>query len=296
MSTPTEINRRPTLTLPLKQQRLTIPMHHTRHIVIVSVSLAFLAFAFSARVQAAPEDRVQKLEEKVNSIEESQQQILQLLKDLNGGKPAPAPSQATPAPPPQQTPTPPKTPASSENLMPGAILDVWSVPLGADTRTIIASEMPLARILDKGPYFNLLAYTADSSLQSYKKKHLALRWSGLLHVSTAGRQLIVFESKIASRGETVSYLWEKSLFTLEIDGNQIAELKVNSGMRDKILNASTTLDLEAGYYPFRVTYYPGFSDRESPDMDCVLTIKSRAESDLTLTPLGAGTFFVKKPK
>ena len=67
-------------------------MHHTRHIVIVSVSLAFLAFAFSARVQAAPEDRVQKLEEKVNSIEESQQQILQLLKDLNGGKPAPAPS------------------------------------------------------------------------------------------------------------------------------------------------------------------------------------------------------------
>ena len=138
--------------------------------------------------------------------------------------------------------------------MPGAILDIWYLQPGADAKTVISSEVPIGRMLDKGPYFSLSTYAADSNLATYKNKSLALRWSGFMKISEAGRQLVIMEVKL----DKLEYFkWNRSSFILEVDSNQVISLEEISPRSDNLFVTGTaTLDLEPGYYPFKLYFFP----------------------------------------
>ena len=243
-------------------------MRYTHHCIIVASALALLTCASPARAQAAPEDRVQKLEQQVKSMEETQKQILQLLQAQAGQqqKPAAAPAQGTPAAPPQQATEQNSKPAPAEkNFIPGAMLDVWYVPNEGDTKTIISSEIPMTRILDKGPFFSLLSFTSDKSLVTYKDKNLALRWSGYMKIVEGGKQLVILEAKFGSRDPN----FRGARFLLRIDSNEIANLQypISGNLQDGVLNTSATLDLDPGYYKYNLEYLPGRLELHTPDMN-----------------------------
>lgn len=252
---------------------------------------AFPLVCFSQSPPAA--ERIDKLENQLKSMESTQKQILQLLQSQNGksqetaGSPVPEASPTAE----HQSPVPSATPTSTQNLTSGAILDVWYLQPGADIKTIVSSEVPIARMLDKGPFFSLSSFTADPNLTSYKKKCLALRWSGLINITEAGRQLLIMEVKLE---QDSYYQWNGSSFILELDNKEtlsISDAKVDR--HDPLITATATLDLEPGYYSFMLYFYP--KSGAAPNMKGTITLKIRDEDTLTPAALGAGSFFVKKP-
>lgn len=262
---------------------------------------------------ASAEQRIERLEQRLDTIDRSLEQIVQLLQNRAAAPTAPAapavptataPAGAISAVEAVAPPLDPDAPVvlapatTAVQTKPGVRLDVW--PRAADGKGTVPTIPSLVTILDtRGPFFALGRYAAEREMASSVGKPLLQVWRCYLKITQAGRHVLIAEFRqTKDRSVAKSQPWNDYLFPwsaqLSVNGKMLLDETNKFESSGKGALARTfTLDLTPGYYAVQiVTWLPKQPADEIYDYK-PLTFALRLREPGALKPrdLGPADFF-----
>jgi hypothetical protein len=269
--------------------------------------LLLLPVARAADPTPAPrEARLDQLEQRVDHIDRSLEQILRLLQSQQAAPvTAPAmpmaPAADTVQPPAATAPRAPAIIAKDANMKPGVMLDIWLRP--EDFRGGVPGTPSLVTILDtRGPLFALGRYADEREMASNLGKPVLQVWRAYLNIKKSGPHVLIAEfRRTTDRKVARSQNWDDFQFDwsaqLNFNGKSLLDETNKFDSAGKgTLSRTFTLELEPGFYAVEIaTWLPKHSEDEVYDYK-PLTFGLRLREPGALKPrdLGVGDFFCRQ--
>jgi hypothetical protein len=273
-------------------------------IVLTGLLLAGCVLNVSAQNPAASPAPTPDLEERMNKVEGSIDQMLQILQTMQQSQGAnAAPAATTNTNPPPAAAAAPATPQQQSapaqlKTQPGAILEVWTLPPG------FQGDAPTGRsigaFIDKGPYFEMANFASQKEFEGMRSNHVALKWSGIFNAKEAGVYVFSIEmnkngtSWIAQNGYNDSGPWVAELSLS--DQAVFRESPAIDHYRNLVHSSSGEVELQPGLYGLSLLTFvkPQRPVIGSWDYSTLkLAVKVRGPSDNLPVPLSAEIFMHK---
>jgi hypothetical protein len=262
------------------------PMKKSLHCSLKTLLLLPILAAHFSLAHAQEEGTT--VEDRVNSLEQKMDRILNLL-ESKASPPAaetPATTSAPTASPDQPT-LQPVTPAAPEpareTLKEGTILEVWLLD-DSFQGTTPPPTRSTGTLIDLAEPFATNNFLAESALDSIKHQRLAMRWSGFIVIREPGEYNFsieaIAEKHIASY-HTRSTALINILFQISGEEKVVFSQEFRDGFRLTYTEKQPSI-LEKGIYPFSFSFVPSSIDGNYWNYDVLkFQIKVRGPSDLT---------------
>ncbi len=239
----------------------------------------------------APENRVEKLEKRMDDLDGKLDAIL---KAVSGNQPT-APTSPTPEPPASATTDPKSVPAAAPSkiqLDPGPLMDFWVLKDDAPL-DVVPEEYSLGTVVDDKSLFLGKRFRDFPEFAPHWNSRIGTLWSGILNIKEDGKYTISADLtlNVTEKNIDLSHRKYDIVAWVDVEGTKVLQIseagdEYNAirGVK-RVLSKSHPLDLSAGSYKVKIWLasmgqgtYQGAEAHRLEDME--LTLKLRGPSDL----------------